>query len=637
MKSILSITLLFCMLISFSQAATVDTAFGKLDLNPETILNLETMKPTGQWQEAEVPDTLDLVEQMMFSINVLTNGVHPEMFYGVGSLLSYDKDPKLGAPNWDLTPKHARQLPMLRQACGTEYNLEVEYNLMKTLLATVREDGLMFYPYHGSKVINTSYPQSLASTIFAIKNFKARDGNPEWDKWTDHLAKGMRTGAIHVEDRAFFPMQAGIDAEGKWHVLVAEGTEPMYDPLEEPKIDALGYEGAARAEANRLMSAFAIHYEMTGDEKSMDLAKRLLKFSLKPGMWAENNDEKRYPGYEHGVWMGHFHNGTQGLNSLLDMAFATDSDWLKEFCREYYENTRRNGIARLGFHPAWSAPEKYGRPVNLANYPEPCATGDWVVDAVRMSDAGLGDYWDDADYTVRNHLIEQQITDLDRMRDVAGVEVGSPGEQLLKNFRGGFSHSSPSRVCLYGLGGCCCVNGAQGLYYAWHGITRFDKGVATVNLFFNRATAWMDVQSHLPYEGKVVLHNKQAHTALVRIPGWVDKEKVTTLIERPGSGGKSETTEITPPRFGSRLVIQNLKPNDKIIIEFPVPISVDEYTINEKKFTLTFKGSTVIDVSPREEGNYYQLYLRDHYRANKAPMKTVGQFIPDKIIPLGTY
>ncbi|MFO1094303.1 MAG: hypothetical protein U0992_13505 [Planctomycetaceae bacterium] len=63
------------------------------------------------------------------------------------------------------------------------------------------------------------------------------------------------------------------------------------------------------------------------------------------------------------------------------------------------------------------------------------------------------------------------------------------------------------------VAGCCTANGAQGYYYAWHGITRFDQGVATVNLFLNRASPWMDIDSHLPYAGKVVLHNKTAHTA----------------------------------------------------------------------------------------------------------------------------
>ena len=402
-------------------------------------------------------------------------------------------------------------------------------------------------------------------------------------------------------------------------------------------MDALGYEGAARAEANRLMSVLAIHYKMTGEEESIELAKKILRFSLKPGMWAENSDEKRYPGYEHGIWMGHFHNGTQGLIAMLDMAIATNSDWLKEFTREYYEHTRRNGIVRLGFSPAWSKPEAYGRPVDLARYPEPCATGDFAVNAVRMSDAGLGDYWDDLDYTVRNHLVEQQITDLEKMRRVSGTKPGTVEDELLKNFRGGFSHSSHSRVCLANLGGCCAVNGAQGLYYAWHGITRFDRGMATVNLFLNRASAWMDVTSYLPYEGKVVLINKQAHTVIVRIPGWVEKNRVRSRIERPGLFGRVKIREVDPAGYGNRLIFQEIRPGDRIILEFPVPIWEDDYTINGEKVGLTFKGSTVIDVKPRETGNYYQIYERTHYRSNQAPMHQVTQFIPDRIIPLVSY
>ena len=603
-------------------------------LDPDEVLDLESMRPTGEWHEATVPDTLDLVEQMKMSINILTNSLNPEYSYAVQSI-NYNDTPERKYDNWDITPKNARQLPMLRQACGTDYNLEVEYNLMRTLLEAIRDDGLMYYPVTASKLKGTSYPQSNATTIFAMLNFYHRDGNEKWLDWIDHLAKGLQRLAIHVEDRAFYPMQAGIDPEGEWHVQ--EGQDADYNPTEEPHMDALGYEGAARAEANRLMSVLAIHYKMTGDRESLELAEKLRRYAMKPGMWAENSDEKRYPGYEHGIWMGHFHNGTQGLNSILDMALVTNSDWLKEFCREYYEHTRRNGIVRIGFHPAWSAPERYGRPADLIDYPEPCATGDFVVDAVRMSDAGLGDYWDDADYTARNHLLEQQICDLDKMRKVAGVEPDSAADELLKQFLGGFSHATPTRVGLYGVGGCCAVNGAQGLYYAWHGITRFDKGVATVNLFLNRASEWMDVDSYLPYEGKVVLHNKQARTALVRIPGWVEIEKVTCQIERRSLFGRKKKKTVSPPRYGNRLVLEHLKPKDKITLEFPVPEWTDQYTISGKKFTLTFKGSTVTDVSPRETGNYYQVYERDHFKANKAPTHKIKRFVPDKIIPLGSY
>ena len=63
----------------------------------------------------------------------------------------------------------------------------------------------------------------------------------------------------------------------------------------------------------------------------------------------------------------------------------------------------------------------------------------------------------------------------------------------------------------------------MGLSYAWHGITRFDEpsGTATVNLRFNRAAAWLDSDCWLPYEGRVVVHNRKATSMLVRLPYWV--------------------------------------------------------------------------------------------------------------------
>ena len=40
----------------------------------------------------------------------------------------------------------------------------------------------------------------------------------------------------------------------------------------------------------------------------------------------------------------------------------------------------------------------------------------------------------------------------------------------------------------------------------------------------------MDIDSYLPYEGKVVLKNKNAREVFVRIPLWVDKKAVSCRI-----------------------------------------------------------------------------------------------------------
>src|SRR5207249_3763965 len=70
--------------------------------------------------------------------------------------------------------------------------------------------------------------------------------------------------------------------------------------------------------------------------------------------------------------------------------------------------------------------------------------------------------------------------------------------------------------------GCCTGNSPVGLFDAWKSIVRYRDGQATVNLLLNRASPWVDVDSYLPYEGRIRLRNKTAKSLAVRIPGWVN-------------------------------------------------------------------------------------------------------------------
>lgn len=624
-------------------------------LSVSDVLTQESLQPKGIWYEATVPDTLDLAERASLSVNVLTNSMDPEVSYG-NWVINFEPVPKRGNyPTWDITPKHARTLPTLRVMCGSVQNLDAEYGMLRALLSAVGEDGLMYNPFDGPGAPKgTSYPQLDALMILAMYNHYSLDGNLAWLPWIDRMAKGLRKVAIQVEDRAFYPMQSGIDPHDNWHIRNMEAAPPFnrngpwkYRPTDEPASDAEGFEGAARAEASRAISALMLHYELTGDRASLEVAGKILRFVLKPGIWAPNSDEKRYPGYEHGVWSGHFHNGTQGLSPLVDVAQLTNNAWLKQFTREYHENIHRNGIVRMGWFPAWSSPERYKQHPSLSEITEPCAIGDFVVDAVRLSDAGLGDYWDDVDYTVRNHLAEQQFTDAAEVCRHLGLQAGSPEETLLQRFVGGFYAGTPTRIRSNGILGCCTVNGAQGLYYAWHGITRFDAGVATVNLFLNRASPWLDVDSYLPYEGKVVLHNKQARIVLVRVPGWADANKFgchlshASTASSPAGGasgeGEPQAQAVTPARAGNYLVFEGLAAGDTLTLEFPLSRSTDQYTIDGKKYTVTYKGSTIIDIGPRDEEDYLQLYRRNAYEADKSPLRKVQRFVADRVVPLRSF
>ena len=99
----------------------------------------------------------------------------------------------------------------------------------------------------------------------------------------------------------------------------------------------------------------------------------------------------------------------------------------------------------------------------------------------------------------------------------------------------------------------------------------------------------MDVHSYLPYEGKVVLKNKQARTALVRIPSWVAMHEVRLLVNQQA---------VKPVATGRYLVFQDLQPKAEIVLAFPIVERTGKYFIHNKEFTATFRGSTVIEIDP---------------------------------------
>ena len=405
-----------------------------------------------------------------------------------------------------------------------------------------------------------------------------------------------------------------------------------YNPPDEPYLDQQGREGAVKYIHAYPLRTLVQDYRHNGEEASLELAGQILKFILKPGMW-ENTTLEGYKGHEHAIFSGHFHANVGALLALLDLAEATQDQWLKQFVREGYENTRRHGAVRMGWFPGYLTPAKFERPAYLAGQTETCAIAEIVQLAVRLSDAGMGDYWDDADAILRNHLSESQYADVDTMREVAEELPGVA--ECIEDFVGGFGSAEPTTKGPF-VWGCCTANGAIGLYYGWHGITRFEDGVATVNLLLNRASPWMDINSYLPYEGKVELLNKGARTIVIRIPSWVEIGQVNCSIDDQLA---------TPLMSGRQLIFDGLAPDATVRLAFPTPEGVERYTLNGTLYKVTYRGSTVVDIEPRDEDlspvarasgttRSVPLYQRDHLKADKAPMRTVKRFVADKVLPL---
>jgi hypothetical protein len=326
-----------------------------------------------------------------------------------------------------------------------------------------------------------------------------------------------------------------------------------------------------------------------------------------------------------------------GFWGLLEYANTTGDEWLKAFVRDGYEYMRSFGVARIGL------------------FGEGCTVGDMTNLAIKLTDAGVGDYWEDVDQYVRNHLVELQIVRGEFIREI--VEVGpdrtvkdwEDDQRMIERIIGALCDDATHTSRLTpGSALCCTYNGLIAYYHAWEAIARASGGVANVNLLLNRASPWLDVDSYLPYEGKVVIRNKTARTACVRIPRWVDEGGVQSTLNG----------EVVDPYWVGRYVVYGqLAGNDEIAITFPMVERTEQYSVGWEglrlpgwtewtlpkrwerpdkltRYTCEFRGNTLVDISPREEGRGYPIYLRDMYRSPVAPMREVSRYASSAVIEI---
>jgi hypothetical protein len=307
---------------------------------------------------------------------------------------------------------------------------------------------------------------------------------------------------------------------------------------------------------------------------------------------------------------------------------------LLSFSRNAYEYARSTGIERIGWFGSYTPPydtvptrePSYKPPKHYSNI-EPCMVADMTALAIRLSDAGAGDYWDDVDSYVRNELIELQYCRPDLMEKVslAGRHITADAprqstERVLERTLGSFAIGIDTGIT--GITGeaehCCTGNCTQALYYAWQSIVRFENGAAKVNLLLNRASPWLDVFSYLPYEGKVVIHNKSARKVSVRIPGWVKRNTIRAQLN-----GRPPKTNW----FDNYVSVDSISPGDELTITFPVTNETVKLMWFEKEYTAEFRGNTLVDISPRDLGLHYPIYLRDQLKQDRAPMKKVALYV----------
>src|SRR5262249_24786622 len=100
---------------------------------------------------------------------------------------------------------------------------------------------------------------------------------------------------------------------------------------------------------------------------------------------------------------GHAH--AIGLLSILEYGLACEDRDAVDFARGGYEWGKAHGTPLVGFFPEFYVPRYRSCETDTIS--------DMLGLAVKLSTAGLADYWDDVDRWVRNQFAEQQLTSTD--------------------------------------------------------------------------------------------------------------------------------------------------------------------------------------------------------------------------------
>ena len=581
----------------------------------ETVSPVAEPIPRGKRYEARVPDTIDLADRLNLSLNALTEILdrtadcepYSHFFCNprgwTNASFQYNPDMERGAPvflhdihgyNTGIGEGCVEGIPMLRLATGSTLNMDVSQTLFDNTRRMIGEDGLPRFPLEGR-------PWALFTAWWVHDPLTGRSqdkdltmtGEGSWGRYLSTLA-------------VWYAITDSPTLKSEIETVVQ-----AFDRLERARPDKqLGFS---------MDYALVQAYKFTGYEPALDLARRVIARTRRLQF---NSD---------GTFGGHFHGTTFKVLAMAELAKVTGDEELMDFVRKSYEFARGKGWPIVGFYPEGIDQDP---PIQ-----ESCSFTHLPKIAAILSQAGVGEYWDDINQLARNQMIENQLTDYEWLYDLAGqipnptvpAPEGYDGKRNVgRRLLGGFAsyaglndYFTPLMHAPGPIVGCCTGNGARALYYVWYSIlTRRDDGLY-VNLLFNRASKWADVDSYLPYEGRVEIKMKETSPLRVRMPGWVDLARVACTVD-----GRS-----VPVQYQGHYA----SPEDPVAagqtaaFRFPIEEKTVRLKIGTVDATLVIRGATVVDITP--EGRYCPLYQnREKYRTGKIQWKNTTRFVPDEDI-----
>jgi len=583
----------------------------------------------GESYQALVPDTLDIAERADYAIHCLTNIVDPEADYEMWWAGNLNRKPPVMYHSFhdlNIVGKFHEALPQLRTVTGSDLNLDVDQVWAEALLHMQGEDGLIYMPIVGRPWAryqsewlegkgDYSDTDQLASIVAnggivgVMGLYYLLSKDEIWKHGVERFVDRMAQLMVYKDDYCYFPIMA---AKPGAKVSPDMGIIDPYCRTE-----------AGGACAGWIIQGLCQAYLATGYEPSLALADKLSVY-LKDYSGCYDK-EGRFTGCAH----THLH--TRPISGLLEYALITKNQEMIEFCRKSYEYAKSCGSPTVGFFPSIPGPDTTYNYATIQRYfrggVEGCTVADMVALAIKLSQAGVADYWDEADRYIRNQFAEIQMlkTDwVDRMIEplpptpVDETKFENADRVAERNIGCCLPVTSPNDSG-GGLMHCCTGNYVRAIPYIWDNILNFQDGTLGVNLLLNRASPWADIDSYIPYDGQVDVKVKKPCKLSVRIPEWVKPEETACKVN-------SKARELS--WNGRYAKVGEVNSGDVAALTFPISERTVKETIAGVDYTLIIKGNTVVFIDPPGKRNPF--YQRAHYRENKVRGIKCSRFVSSK-------
>ena len=600
------------------------------------------------------PDTLDLATHAELAINGVLGCLDPKRDYEAAFLTILDTNPPYML-HWStmvsgVMPKFIEALPMLRLMSGSDHMAGIEQGFLDTMMRNMDEDGLVYDRaldsrpwnvgvYYGRAEWNEDYANMAGNgrLLAGLLYFHQATGDGLW------LARARRTAERMLE-------LAVIEGDMAWYPNPGLGNDFSYPrksgwtTRKPPQTANEGFEGGSMFYHFQPVRGFTRYYRATSDERFLELSGKFAKLGLQPQFWGGAAGWNAVASAERGHFRLHFHASMAAIRGVLDYAVLAGDQRAQQFAHDAYTFARQTGIHRLGLFPTHDEGT------------EGCSIADMIGVAVALTDAGLGDYWDDVESYVRNGLVCAQATDLAELQRVSAEgpqrPADSPDKKLAGHFDtrfaannrgvlpgqeihdrvlersvGAFGHLIGARYLSPMMMHCCTANCSQALYFAWEGILRHEgSDSVVVNMWLNRRSPWVDVHSWQPYRGRLTIRNKGMRQITIRKPGWASRAHIRCQID-----GR----DATPKWTGNRLSFNSLSGRELIDVICPLPEEQSEYSLvnvgapqtSAERYRIEFRGPTAISVDRTQSGTsqsdyyqghkdhlWYRIFRRDHMR-----------------------